>query len=66
MHGNEGISKAQNKTNLTARPLYIKDAPQVPRDDIMETTRVGVDYSGEWKNKPWRFYIRNNTFVSVK
>ncbi len=60
------ISKAQNKTNLTARPLYIKDAPQVPRDDIMETTRVGVDYSGEWKNKPWRFYIRNNKFVSVK
>ena len=60
------ISKTQNKTNLTARPLYIKDAPQVPRDNIMETTRVGVDYSGEWKNKPWRFYIRNNKFVSVK
>lgn len=60
------VTKAQNRTNLTARPLYIKDAQQVPRDDIIETTRVGVDYSGEWKNKPWRFYIRNNTFVSVK
>ncbi len=60
------ISKSQNKTELTAQPLYIKDAPQVPIDDIMVTTRVGVDYSGEWKNKPWRFYIRNNKFVSVK
>ena len=61
-----GISKAQNKTDLTAPPLYIEDAPLVPQDDIVETTRVGVDYSGEWKNKPWRFYIRNNRFVSIK
>ena len=60
------ISKAQNKTDLTAPPLYIEDDSLVPQDDIVETTRVGVDYSGEWKNKPWRFYIRNNRFVSVK
>ena len=61
-----GISKAQNKTDLTAPPLYIDDASLVPQDDIVETTRVGVDYSGEWKNKLWRFYIRDNRFVSIK
>jgi DNA-3-methyladenine glycosylase len=61
-----GISKAQNKTDLTAPPLYIENAPLIPQRDIVETTRVGVDYSGEWKNKLWRFYIRNNKFVSVK
>ncbi len=61
-----GISKTQNKTDLTAPPLYIENAPLVPQGDIVETTRVGVDYSGEWKNKLWRFYIRNNRFVSVK
>ena len=61
-----GISKAQNKTDLATPPLYIEDASLVPQDDIVETTRVGVDYSGEWKNKPWRFYIRDNRFVSVK
>ena len=61
-----GISKAQNKADLTASSLYIEDASLVPKEDIVETTRVGVDYSGEWKNKPWRFYIRNNKFVSVK
>jgi len=60
------ISKAQNKTDLTAPPLYIKDSPTVSQYDIVETTRVGVDYSGEWKNMPWRFYIRDNRFVSVK
>jgi DNA-3-methyladenine glycosylase len=61
-----GISKAQNKTDLTAPPLYVEDASLVSKGDIVETTRVGVDYSGEWKNKLWRFYVRNDRFVSVK
>jgi DNA-3-methyladenine glycosylase len=60
------ISKAQNKIDLTAPPFYIEVASLFPKDDIVETTRIGVDYSGEWKNKPWRFYIKDNRFVSVK
>jgi DNA-3-methyladenine glycosylase len=60
-----GISKTHNRTDLTAPPLYIKNAPPVPREDVAETKRVGVDYAGEWKNRPWRFYIKGNKFVSV-
>lgn len=61
-----GISKLQNKLDVTTPPLYIKDAPPISEEKIVETTRVGVDYSGEWKNKPWRFYIEGNNYVSVK
>jgi DNA-3-methyladenine glycosylase len=60
------ISKSQNKTDLTSPPLYITDAPTVPRYEIVETTRIGVDYAGEWKTRPWRFYIKGNRFVSTK
>jgi DNA-3-methyladenine glycosylase len=60
------ITRSQNATDLTIPPLYIKDAPPMPPADIVETTRIGVDYAGEWKNKPWRFYIKGNEFVSVK
>lgn len=60
------ITKSQNKTDLTAPPLYIKNAAPVPQENIVETTRIGVDYAGEWKNKPWRFYIKGNKFVSTK
>jgi DNA-3-methyladenine glycosylase len=60
------ISRSQNKTDLTSPPLYIKDAPPVPPYDIVETTRIGVDYAGEWKNNPWRFYIKGNSYVSAK
>ena len=61
-----GISKMQNKSDVTTPPLYINDAAAVSQLDIVETTRIGVDYAGEWKNKPWRFYIKGNRFVSVK
>ncbi len=59
------ISRAQNKTDVTIPPLYIEDASSVPREQIVETKRVGVDYAGEWKEKPWRFYIEGNQFVSI-
>jgi DNA-3-methyladenine glycosylase len=61
-----GISKSQNRTDLSAPPLYIEDAPSVSDDDIVETTRIGVDYAGDWKNKSWRFYLKGNNFVSTK
>jgi len=60
------ISKVQNKTDLTAPPLYIKNAQPTNQECIVETTRIGVDYAGEWKNKPWRFYLKGNTFISAK
>jgi DNA-3-methyladenine glycosylase len=59
------ITKLQNKADITAPPLYINDAP-VPEEQIVETTRIGVDYAGEWKNRHWRFYIKDNLFVSKK
>jgi DNA-3-methyladenine glycosylase len=60
------LTRSQNATDLTIPPLYIKDTPPIPPEDIVETTRIGVDYAGEWKSKPWRFYIKQNAFVSVK
>jgi DNA-3-methyladenine glycosylase len=60
------ISKLQNETDLTAPPLYIKDATSIPEKDIVETTRIGVDYAGVWKNEFWRFYVKGNNYVSVK
>lgn len=60
------ITKAQNRSDLTNPPLYIEEASPISQQEIVETTRIGVDYAGEWKNKPWRFYIKENRFVSVK
>jgi DNA-3-methyladenine glycosylase len=59
-----GISRAQNLQDLTAPPLYVEDAPEVQLDEIVASKRVGVDYAGEWKDLLWRFYVKNNQFVS--
>ena len=61
-----GISKLQNKLDVTIPPLYITDAPSISEEKIVETTRIGVDYAGEWKSRPWRFFIEGNNYVSVK
>lgn len=58
------ITKAENKLVVTAPPFYIKDAEPVAEPEVDEATRIGVDYAAEWKDKPWRFYIKNNPYVS--
>jgi DNA-3-methyladenine glycosylase len=58
------ITKTQNKLDVTEPPFYIKDAPLIAESEMAETTRIGVDYAGEWKDKPWRFYIKKNPYVS--
>ncbi len=42
-----------------------RDEDLKPRQ-IVKTTRIGVDYAGEYKNKLWRFYIKGNKLVSRK
>jgi len=34
------------------------------KSQIIATGRIGIDYAGKWAKKPWRFYIKNNPFVS--
>jgi DNA-3-methyladenine glycosylase len=58
------ISKAENAADLTASTLYIDDAPNIHPDDVVASKRIGVDYAGEWKDKLWRFHVKNNKYVS--
>lgn len=32
--------------------------------EVVETSRVGIDYAGEFAKKPWRFFLKGNKFVS--
>jgi len=37
--------------------IWIEDDGYKP--SYQTGTRIGVDYAGEWKDKPWRFYIND-------
>lgn len=43
--------------------LYVEDRGET-RPKIVARPRIGVDYAGKWKDKPWRFLIRGSEFVS--
>jgi DNA-3-methyladenine glycosylase len=58
-----GIDKRLNGADLTGSTLWIEDR-KLSVDGIDVSPRVGVDYAGDYKDKPWRFYIRGNPHVS--
>ncbi|MGH7766191.1 MAG: DNA-3-methyladenine glycosylase [Candidatus Binatia bacterium] len=57
------IDKALNRADVCGSALYVEDRGD-PAPKILATLRIGVDYAGKWKDKPWRFLIRGNEFVS--
>ena len=46
--------------------LVIDDELCIPGKNLVRTARVGIDYAEEFKDVPWRFYIKGNRYVSKK
>ncbi len=57
------INKDQNGINLTGNKIYLLDNEKVKEEDIITTKRIGIQKSKDLK---WRFYIKNNQYVSKK
>lgn len=62
-----GIStKTHYGLDLTGNKIWIEDAPGLNENNIIISTRIGVDYAEEDALKPWRFYIKDNPWISKK
>lgn len=59
------IDKSLNGEDLCGSKLYVEDGDN-EKFDIISAKRVGVDYAGEARDYLWRFYIKDNKYVSVK
>lgn len=58
------IDKSLNKMPVTKKNnLWIKDAP-LPTE-IISDKRINIPYAEEYQDKEWRFYIKNNSYVSI-
>ena len=60
-----GIGKKLNGASLLGDTLFIEDRGEKV-GKIVRAPRIGVDYAKEYKAKPWRFYLKDNPFVSRK
>ncbi|CAD8090931.1 unnamed protein product [Paramecium primaurelia] len=60
------LNKSHNGLNLCDKDsgMYLIDN-QI-KYEIGISSRINIDYAEEYKDKPWRFYIKNNSFVSKK
>lgn len=55
------IGKDLNGHDLNQKPLKLIPEPAIPRSQIVQTTRIGISRA---QDKPWRFYIAGNAYVS--
>ncbi len=56
-----GITLAQNFCPLYSGRLRIVQGETVPAERVAQTGRIGIR---QWQDKPWRFVVKENPFVS--
>lgn len=60
-----GIDRTFNQKDLTGEEIWIEDhGIKYSPDEVASTPRVGVAYAQEDALLPWRFFIKNNKYVS--
>ncbi len=58
------IDRALNERDVTAGDFVILEGPEVPEADVGVSKRIGIDYAGEAKDYPWRYYVKGDPCVS--
>jgi DNA-3-methyladenine glycosylase len=49
-----------------SKKIWLMNGEKIKKNDIIKAKRIGIDYAGEDANLLWRFYIKNNQWVSRK
>nr|WP_042291857.1 DNA-3-methyladenine glycosylase [Nonlabens ulvanivorans] len=62
------LDKSQYGADLTGDEVWIEknDLLRFRESDITSTTRIGIDYAGDDKHLPWRFYLNTSKYVSKR
>ena len=62
-----GINRKLYGADLTGDTIWLEDqVVQVPPEKIAIGPRIGVDYAGDDALLPWRFWLKENKWVSRK
>lgn len=59
------INKDLNGEDLCSNNINICSLDEVEEINIESSPRINIDYAEEFKDLPWRFYIKDNPYVSI-
>lgn len=59
-----GIDKTFYGEDLLGKRMWIEDNEEISVNKIATGKRIGIDYAEEYAEKPWRFWVKGNPFVS--
>ncbi len=60
------IDRRLNGADLLGDVLWLeRPSGRQRRPGITRTTRIGVDYAGDWAKRPWRFFDSASPYVST-
>ena len=59
-----GIDRGVNGEDLLGERVWLEDFRKFARTKIAAGKRIGIDYAEEDAEKPWRFWVNDNPFVS--
>lgn len=51
---------------ISGENLYLEKNENKENTEVIYSKRIGIDYAEEYKDKLWRFYLKDNKFVSKK
>ncbi len=61
-----GIDRQLDRADLLGNQVWIEEGEKISARRIASGPRIGIDYAEEWAAKPWRFWIRDNVFVTKR
>ncbi len=61
-----GIDRKFDAADLLGNKVWLEQGERIPRSGILAGPRIGIDYAEEWVDKPWRFWVKGNPYVSRK
>ncbi|MGI8884585.1 MAG: DNA-3-methyladenine glycosylase [Pyrinomonadaceae bacterium] len=59
-----GIDKRYNNEDLLGNKVWLEEFRIFSDTEIISGKRIGVDYAEEFAEKHWRFWIKDNLYVS--
>jgi len=59
-----GIDRSLNGEHLLGERIWVEEYKNFAKKDIADGKRIGIDYAEEFAYMPWRFWVKENPYVS--